>query len=42
MAGLAYRQIRYGTESELQTVDVWELPENERTAAMTSNRYWFM
>ncbi|CAK7206955.1 Kynurenine formamidase [Sporothrix eucalyptigena] len=42
MAGLSHRQIRYGSESELQFVDVWELPENERKAAATSHRYWFI
>lgn len=42
MAGLNHRVIRYGAESELQIVDVWELPESERKAAATSNRYWFM
>lgn len=42
MAGLTHRQIRYGAASELQEVDVWELPENERKAAASSDRYWFM
>ena len=42
MAGLTHREIRYGTASELQTVDVWELPESERIAATASDRYWFM
>ncbi|KJR84810.1 uncharacterized protein SPSK_09550 [Sporothrix schenckii 1099-18] len=42
MAGLEHRQIRYAVESELQIVDVWELPKSERTAAATSDRYWFI
>ncbi|CAK7230496.1 Kynurenine formamidase [Sporothrix bragantina] len=42
MAGLVYRQICYGSESELQFVDVWETPVAEREAAATSNRYWFI
>lgn len=42
MAGLTHRQIRYGAASELQEVDVWELPESERKAAASSDRYWFM
>ncbi|CAK7226201.1 Kynurenine formamidase [Sporothrix curviconia] len=42
MAGLSHRQIRYGSESELQFVDVWELATDEREAATSSNRYWFI
>ncbi len=42
MAGLAHRQIRYGEESELQIVDVWERPAAEREPAATSDRYWFV
>lgn len=42
MASLLHRQIRYGLESELQFVDVWERPPVEREAAAISDRYWFM
>ncbi|OAA64648.1 hypothetical protein SPI_03295 [Niveomyces insectorum RCEF 264] len=42
MTSLAYREIRYGAESELQTVGVWELPAAERVAAANSDRYWFV
>ncbi|CAK7271205.1 Kynurenine formamidase [Sporothrix epigloea] len=42
MASLSRRQVRYGLESELQFVDVWERPPVEREAAAISDRYWFI
>ncbi|CAK7263105.1 Kynurenine formamidase [Sporothrix epigloea] len=42
VTSLSHRQIRYGSESELQFVDVWERPASGREAAESSDRYWFI
>ncbi len=45
--GLRYTELRYGSESELQRVGVWQFPDDASAAgqqqpAGSAAKYWFM